>query len=310
MENVKFKEWVNLWLEKKRLYVKESTYANYTVIVRRYLIPKLGGFNVEKITKEQVQQMIFEMRRNGKKDGKTGLSDKMVRDIIVVLKMCLKDSDVAEEWVHQKNVFHYPVDYEIKNNGEINSVTYEKILEAIYSEDGGEVIGYAIGVYTGMRIGEICALQWKDIDMKRKVISVKKTLQRIYLKGEMCGTTKVILGKPKSKAAVREIPISRSLEQKLERERGIDDECYVLSGTEKYIEPRLYRSHFDKFLKRNNVEHIRFHDLRHTFATNCIEKGADYKTVSCILGHSSVSITLNRYVHPKMEQKRRCVELI
>lgn len=309
MKEMLFKEWAAIWVKEKRNYIKESTYANYVVVLDNHLIMRLGEYKVSDITKDIVQKMIIEMRDKGRRDKRGGLSDKTVKDIIAILKMCLRDYGRNDGWIYGKNALQYPLNCNATQIRIMDEDMYRKMLSAINREHSFEAMGYAVSLYTGMRIGEICALQWKDIDLKKKVIYVSKTLQRIYLKEGNRGITKIIIGAPKSKSAVREIPIAKALENLLKGGvRG--EECYILSGTTEYVEPRLYRQHFMNFLCRNKLDYMRFHDLRHTFATRCIERGGDYKTVSCILGHSSVNMTLNRYVHPQLEQKRKCVDLI
>ncbi|MDE7179364.1 MAG: site-specific integrase [Lachnospiraceae bacterium] len=308
MEKVKFEDWAITWVEQKKDYVKESTYANYIIALKNHLIPRLGSYPVDEITQEMVQTLILYLRRAGRVDGGGGLSDKTVRDMIMILKMCLKDFGVADKKIYRPNAFQYPVDSHISPIEVLNDDTLHAILQASEKEEGYEAIGYVVSLFTGMRIGEICALQWKDIDLEQKIIRVTKTLQRVYFKEGDKGKTKLVIGTPKSKAAIREIPIAHFLEKSL-LNAVCNEDFYLLSGNYKPIEPRLYRKHFQDFLEKNNLKHIRFHALRHTFATRCIEKGGDYKTVSCLLGHSSIELTLKQYVHPQMAQKRKCVEL-
>ena len=135
------------------------------------------------------------------------------------------------------------------------------------------------------------------------------TVQRIYQKQlNGAGKSKVVISAPKSRTSAREIPIAPILLPVLERLRKEDAECYFIGGNAKCSEVRTYREFYDRFLARNNLTHIRFHALRHTFATRCIEAGGDCKTVSELLGHSTVNLTLNLYVHPQMAQKRQCIE--
>ena len=303
MESKKFNEWALTWVEEKRKYVKESTYANYLIILENHLIPYFGDFWLKDITKEMIQNMILQFRINGRLDGNGGLSDKTVKDIVVILKSCLRDSGLR----YENSIFHFPPNDQIDKMKILDEDMCEKLILAIEEENNCESMGYAVCLLTGIRIGELCALQWKDIDFERKVIHIYKTLQRVYIKKDE--KTKIIISMPKSKSSVREIPISKKLENIMNRYIGEKEE-YLISGSKKYIEPRLYREHFYIFMDRNGFSKIRFHDLRHTFATRCIAKGGDCKTVSCLLGHSNVNITLNRYVHPELEEKRNCVELI
>ena len=166
-----------------------------------------------------------------------------------------------------------------------------------------------ISLYTGLRIGELCALQWKDIDLKGRIVHVRKTVQRIFYK-EWTGATKssVVITAPKTRSAARDVPLASFLVPLLRELHCSDPETYVLSGDRKCLEPKTYRTFYKRFLERNNLPMLRFHGLRHTFATLCIEDGADCKTVSALLGHASVNLTLSLYVHPQIEQKRKCIE--
>ena len=137
-------------------------------------------------------------------------------------------------------------------------------------------------------------------------------MQRIYLKDQLGerGYTKVTVTTPKSRKSVREIPISDALYELLKKYRNQNPEYYLITGSSRHMEPRLYRKHYAHFLEKKKTEYIHFHGLRHTFATRCIEAGADYKVVSELLGHASVNLTLNLYVHPQWEDKKRCVDLV
>ena len=158
-----------------------------------------------------------------------------------------------------------------------------------------------------MRIGEICALKWKDVNLSEKIIYVKKTAERI----DNCvlKETKIIIDSPKTENSIRNIPIPSKLYNILKTLKNkYNNDCYVLSGTNKIIEPRMYQKFFKKVLKKNNIKQRKFHSLRHTFATNCIEVGMDVKSLSELLGHSSVNTTLNVYVHSTDSLKKKYLE--
>ena len=161
-------------------------------------------------------------------------------------------------------------------------------------------------MYSGLRIGELCALKWSDIDFENGIVRVSKALQRVPDKlGK--GKTKIAITSPKSKTSVRDIPVPFFILDLLEQEKR-SGEFYVLSRTSKPMEPRTMQNRFKAILKNCGIRNANFHLLRHTYATVCIESGFDAKTVSELLGHSNVNITLNRYVHSSMETKRRCVD--
>ena len=258
-----------------------------------------------------VQKQVFFWLENGRRDGQGGLSQKTVRDLVTILKMCLHDYEKQ----HNVPLSHIEIQYPSVNQKkeiEILSQDQQKwIMERIQNDGRYETLGYAVSLYTGIRIGELCALKWTDIDMEKRMITIDKTIQRIYLKnGKKKGNTKIIITAPKSVKAIRKIPISQTLYNLLKAKSDGEHDRYFLTGTKKFIEPRLYRKHYKKFLEQNRIDYIRFHGLRHTFATRCVEAGANYKVVSELLGHSSVNLTMNLYVHPQWEEKQKCVELI
>ena len=157
---------------------------------------------------------------------------------------------------------------------------------------------------TGLRIGEVCALRWSDIDVKTGVVSVTKTAERIYV-GE---GTSVVVGPPKSESSAREVPLPGSVLALLRPfHKVFGRDVYLVSGGPRPCEPRLLRLHFYRLLEKGGIRRVGFHCLRHTFASRLVASGCDVKTVSALLGHSSVRTTLDRYVHPDMEQKRRAV---
>lgn len=166
--------------------------------------------------------------------------------------------------------------------------------------------GILLCIHTGLRIGELCALQWKDFDLMNKTLKVDKTMIRTYTKLD---GSKLRITQPKSRSSNRIIPLNSSIMYYANLLKN-DDESYILTGNKKWIEPNKYRLFYNRILKDLTLDHRKFHSLRHTFATRCIEYGCDYKSLSKILGHSNVSITMNLYVHPQMEMKRKCVEML
>lgn len=168
-------------------------------------------------------------------------------------------------------------------------------------------LGIFISAVTGMRIGELCALKWADIDFEKRIIIVRRTMQRIKnIGGETA--TKIVITLPKSKTSAREIPIPDVLYSYLEAMRS-DNDNYVLTGEKIFAEPRTMQYRFKNILKKLGLPQVNFHTLRHMFATKCVDAGVDVKTLSEILGHCSVELTLNRYVHSSIERKRNCMKL-
>ena len=165
-------------------------------------------------------------------------------------------------------------------------------------------LGILICLYTGLRLGEICALRWEDISLPEQTIHVHQTMQRIQDKKTEGRKTKVIITTPKSSCSIRTIPIPDDLAD-LIRSHGVQKCGYFLTDSETtYLEPRTMENRFKRVLDAIDTDPINFHALRHTFATKCVELGFDVKTLSVILGHASVNITMNRYVHPSMKMKK------
>ena len=183
----------------------------------------------------------------------------------------------------------------------------KKVLQKYISENHNRTtMGIALTTSTGLRIGELCGLQWADIDLEKRILTVRKTVQRIQCQnGDK--KTKIIITDPKTESSKRTIPLNKSMVAFLSEFKG-DDEEFVMTGTNKPLEPRTMQYRFVKILNLLNLPLIHFHALRHMFATSCIKLRFDVKTVSELLGHSKVEITLNRYVHSSFEQKREYME--
>lgn len=299
MRKVKYKDYIYKWIINKKDYIKESTYANYSNIIFNYIIPKLGNYNIKKINYIIIQEFITFLY-----DSKN-LSVKTIKDIVAVIKSSLKDYN----YNFLKFKFNYPKEKEFKKMNILTKEEQNKIVRYIFNNINYKNIGILLSLTLGIRIGELCALKWKDIDLKNGIISINKTIQRIYIKDINKIKTKILISNPKSLNSNRIIPLNDELIN-LFLKLKTQNNYYFLTGSENYIEPRSYRNYFNKVLNDLGIKHYKFHTLRHTFATNCIELGFDYKVVSEILGHSNINTTLNIYVHPKMNLKKECIKSI
>jgi integrase len=238
-----------------------------------------------------------------------GLSQKTVRDILVVLKMILRyGAKHGLMEAHQIDIV-FPTERE-KNDVEVLTLTNQRQLMTYVKEHFTFLnLGIFICLNAGLRIGEVCALQWDDIDVASGVIRVNKTIQRIYLVDGEEKYTELIVDKPKTKNSIREVPMTRDLLALVRPlKKIVRGDFYVLTNAATPTEPRTYRCYFNKLQQQLGLPKMRFHGLRHSFATRCIESKCDYKTVSVLLGHSNISTTLNLYVHPNLEQKRKCID--
>lgn len=302
-----YRDWIQDWLFEKRNYVKESTYANYSNIIYNHLIPQLGNYKLCDIDNRVLQDLILNKYRAGRLDGNGGLSDKTIRDIGIVIKLSFK-SAIKNNLIDYFSLdLYYPKKDVVHKIYIFNKIEQKKIIDYVMNNMNIKNLGILLTLYSGMRIGELCALKWKDINFKRNILTVNKTVQRIYLKEN--GKSKVIITTPKTKNANRDIPINSDFAMLLKKFK-VNNDAYVLSGSFKWVEPRTYRRYYNTVMKKIGIENRTFHSLRHTFASNCIRLGVDYKTVSELLGHSSVNITLNIYVHSQMSQKKKCINLV
>ena len=308
-ERILYRDWVKEWILEKKEYVKESTYASYSNNVYNHIIPILGNYYLDELNHKIIQDYILELFKTGRSKGKGGLSKKTIKDITVIIKGTLRKAINENKMRHFELSFNYPKN---QDNSKIYILTKReqtKLTNYIINNINNRNIGMLISLYSGLRIGEVCALKWEDIDFKKNILSVNKTIQRIYIKESGNNESKVVITSPKTKTANREIPINKSFLEILKKVKTNNSD-YVISGSSKYLEPRAYRKYFLKTIKAARIKKFKFHSFRHTFATNCISLGIDYKTVSELLGHATVNITLNLYVHPRLSQKRKCIDMI
>lgn len=286
------------WLDKKKKEVKYSTYCAYQTIVYNHLNQSfcdVSDLTVMKIDSFEEQLM------------QDGLSQKSIKDIQIVLKMILKDmikddlvsSDLIEA-IKTKKDSHSKIDV-------LSKKEYKTLFDYLTSNFSFRNLGVLIAMCTGMRIGEICALKWKDINLEENDIHVHSTLQRVYdAEGKK---TEIIIDSPKTENSDRFIPLSTKLRQIIKPLcKIINKEYYVISNDTNPLEPRTFRNYFNNLLDKIGLRRVKFHILRHSFATRCVEASSDYKSLSSILGHSNIGITLNLYVHPNNDQKKKCID--
>ena len=295
----KFKNVSKEWLEYKKNSIKKSTYYNYKFIIEKHLNKTFGEQNVEKI--KDYNQYIQELTSR--------LSSKTIRDIICVLKAILKYYEEENDYKLKFKRMNIPK-LEKKEIKILSPKERIKLEKYCLNDKNLKSLGILLSLNTGLRIGEICALKWENIDLKEKNIYVKRTLQRIYDAENR--TSKIIIDKPKTETSIRCIPINSKIYEELNKlKKGFSNKDFFLTGAnEVYIEPRVYQNYYKNLLKNCKIKEYNFHILRHTFATNCIDVGMDIKSLSEILGHATVDITLNRYVHSSRKMKEKYLEKI
>ena len=285
------------WINYKRISIKDSTYYNYLFIIEKYLNPEFRYKDIESIINYNYYVQKLQER----------LSSKTIRDIINVLKSILKYYEDEYDSVLQVKRINVPR-LEKKRIKILSVKEKEKLEKYCFEQNTPKTLGIIVCLNTGMRVGEICALKWKNIDLENKYIYVENTLQRVYNQQER--KSNIIIDKPKSNCSIRSIPINQKMYEVLKNMKNkFNDDDYFLSGrNNKLVEPRNYQYTFKSILKKCKLKSYKFHILRHTFATNCIEVGMDAKSLSEILGHSDVDITLDIYVHLSDKIKKKYLE--
>lgn len=300
MNKKQLSEVIGLWKTDKKQYVKKSSFSAYTLLIENHLLPTFGDkYSIEEA---DVQSFVFQKLE-------TGLSQKTIKDVLIVLKMILKFG-AKHKWLDYTPFdIQFPTERENHTIEVLSRADQKKIMSYIQEHFTFRNLGVYICLSAGMRIGEVCALTWEDIDTDNGIISVNRTIQRIYVIEDGKRKTELILDTPKTKNSIREIPISKDLLKILKPfKKIVNPSFFVLTNDAKPTEPRTYRSYYKNLMKELNMPDLKFHGLRHSFATRCIESNCDYKTVSVLLGHSNISTTLNLYVHPNMEQKKKAIE--
>lgn len=286
-----YEEWLNAIVNR----VKESTIANYRVKFEKHILSEFVDIPCADLSAGRINEFINKKLADG-------LSASYVRDIFTVFKSMLKYAQ--EEYgfkLSLKNVVLPKA--EKKQIEKISDIKQKKLISYLKENMSLTAFGILLSLFMGLRIGELCGLKWEDVDFQCKVLHIRRTVQRIsYSNGSR--KTKIVISTPKSVTSFRDIAIPDMLMEYFKIFRNEAD-FFVLSGSEKAVEPRTMQYRYKKILQSAEIENHNFHKLRHTFATNCTQKGFDVKTLSVILGHSTVNLTLNRYVHPDRSHERK-----
>lgn len=300
MSKISFHEVCLLWKVEKGRYVKVSTMAAYSLIIQNHLEPRFRM--LDDVRQRSVQDFV---------DAKLseGLGVTTVRGLLIVLKMILRFGEKQGMVGHRVIETRFPTQ-RIRSQMPVLSVVEEqRMLSYLANHRSTYNLGLQICLFTGIRIGELCALKWDDVDLEAGIIRIRRTVHRVYLIDNEPKHSELTVDYPKTANSYRDIPVIKELSDILhEYSYGKSGDIFIVSNHPHPTEPQTMRNHFKQVACSLGLKMFRFHGLRHTFATRCVESKCDYKTLSTILGHSNVSTTLNLYVHPGMEQKRRCVE--
>lgn len=286
------------WLQSGKNRYKESTYIKYSGFLERYIKPKLGGFYPLGFNTGIIEAFTTELLEE------EDLSAKTVKDILVVLRSILNYTSKQFTGIFPSMDIIYP--RETKKEMRVLTKEEQQAFITFLLEDMDNCkFGILFSLLTGLRIGEICALRWDHISTSEQTVKIDSTLQRLHdTENESEIKTRIVIGTPKSDTSARMIPMTDFLAELCLKIKPENPSAYVLTGNESYMEPRALQYRLEKYTKQCGLEGVHFHTLRHTFATRCVEVGFEIKSLSEILGHSTTTITLERYVHSSLELKR------
>lgn len=303
MSQISFRDVAALWKADKRRWVKPSTYAVYVQITNKHILPFFGSIDPEQLSEDSIQCFADGLMAQG-------LSIHSIRDVMMILKMILRFGEKLSAWLNIIYDIHFPTTAMQNTNIPVLTIADQrKLLNYLKENFSFWNLGILICLYSGLRIGEACAMQWKDFDVATGEIHVTKTVQSIWLSDGDEKEYRLSVGQPKTASSVRNIPICKD-RMKIVRplRKVMADDFYVVSNADTPLGPRYYRDYFQRLLAKIGIPPTRFHALRHSFAIRCIESKCNYKTVSVLLGHSSLATTMDLYVHPGfVEEKRRCI---
>ncbi len=297
-----FKEAAADWLQERKATIKESSYAHYTTIIKTHLLPAMGSLPLAAVTPDYLEAFFREKREHGRiKDGGP-LSAKTISDLRSVLVQILRYAGahgMIREVPACPSITSRPPAVSVLTRQEQDLLEQRLLYERTAFD-----LGVLLSLYGGLRIGEVCGLRWEDFDLVNATLHIHRTVMRIADPDSAPTKTKVVIGRPKTDCSIRTVPIPESIFAYVMQFRRADA-FYVLTGREQFMEPRVCRERFRRLLVRAGIPHYSYHALRHTYATRCVESGVDLKSLSEIMGHSDIKITMQRYVHPSLDSKKK-----
>lgn len=315
--------WLVTWLNEYAINsVKHSTRVSYEMYITKHINPFIGKVKLVDLKTDIIQKFYNEKLENGRIDGYGGLSPKTIKNIHNLLHKALDQG--LENGLINKNPTEFVQLPKITKTKMrvLYPKEHKKIIEASYTEKYGFIVRLALE--TGMRLGELTALQWRDINLSDKSLIVSRTLNRLKNYDKSINSKTVLVeGEPKTKNSMRSIPLSTKVIEELKIikveqiknkeiwKQGYNEKEYIFANElGKPIEPRTMQDVFKNIVAKANIRNTNFHALRHTFATRALEAGIQSKVVSEILGHSTVGITLDLYSHVSLDVKRDAIRKI
>ena len=296
------KDVVSQYLDEVRATHRRTTITKYEGQLRKYIIPEFGDKHVDEISTHDIISFVHRLLA-GNKD----LSPRTIQEIRGLLTKIRKFS-ILHGYEVRYTTDCIEIPSEPKKISILTSKEEEKLLTYLKTNFNLTSMGILLSLFSGIRLGELCALKWNDFSLEKRYFHVSKTMQRLpntdTRDKKASSKTVVEIEEFKNPSLIRTIPIPEKLVDYLSPEYVVD--AYILSGhKERFIDPRTMENRFKAVLKKCGIKYANFNTLRHTFATRCVEVGFDVKALSEILGHSNVNMTLNRYVYPSMQTKHK-----
>lgn len=303
--NILFKDITFMWMENNKIRLKGSTLAKYENVIKTHIIPEMGEIKFSHIDSSYINDFLYRKMQCGRIGTGGSLSTSYVKTMAVIIEAIIKYG--RKEGYNQKNNITVFKPQTEQKDILTMSLTQEKdLLKVLLQEKNAVTIGTLIALQAGLRIGEVCALKWSDIDFENECINVRHTVSRVNVNNKTC----LIIDTPKTKSSRRCIPMSKQLKIALGDAYINRKSEFVVSDNKDFVSTRTFEYQYKRMLKRNNLPIFNFHVLRHTFATRCAEIGMDAKALSILLGHSTPITTLSIYIHPSMELVKQKIDNI
>ena len=308
-ESHTFREAACLWLNDSQLSLKGASVYRYENLLNTHILPFFGNQRINRITGTDINTFLAEKMISGRLDGKGGLSPSYVRSIMLVMKAVLAYAAENRMCIPLQSKISKPQPI-AKDLPVLTKDDQELLVNVCLNQIDETKICILLSLYAGLRIGEVCALAWEDIDWENRLIHIRKTVSRVSGAGKDTARSMLIITQPKTIASFRDIPICSWLIPVLKQVHDRKRSPFVASSCAGFVSPRTFDYRYHRLLRTAGIPDINYHALRHTFATRCIEAGIDVKTLSELLGHTDAAITLNTYVHSSLERKRDQLELL
>lgn len=292
---IMFQEWGGIWLEEVSVGIKQSTYANYKHKLNHYVLSVVGQYYLNELNEDIAEELLCSLKE-------LELKASTIQSIFRIVNQCISLA-VQKKLIKNNPFLSIKLPKVMKEKNQALTLQEQKKLEkTALTEKNGKGLPVLLALHAGLRIGEVSALSWKDIDFQNNLIHVKATYQRTINVEEGSKTT-LVYTNSKTQSATRTVPMSSTIKKILLQQKKHSSSTFVVSNNQKPIEPRLLTYRFHKIRMKAGLKTIHFHQLRHTFATRCLESNGDVVSVSALMGHSSTQMTLDTYAASLMEQR-------